>query len=118
MRITVLGNGDSMGTPRVYCECDVCMEARSSGANRRFRSAVWLEEERLPPLMLDCGPDWRAQMEGLQVRHVGQALITHAHMDHIAGLTEWADSCRWRGEPATLYATEEVLALIRSRYPW
>ncbi len=118
MRITVLGNGDSMGTPRVYCECGVCTEARTSGVNKRYRSAVWLEEDRLPPLLLDCGQDWRAQMERLRVRHVEHALITHAHMDHIAGLTDWADGCRWRGEPATLYAPEEVLALIRSRYPW
>lgn len=118
MRITVLGNGDSMGTPRVYCECDVCMEARSSGVNRRFRSSVWLEEEGLPPLLLDCGPDWRAQMETIGVRHVEHALITHAHIDHIAGLTDWADGCRWRGEKARMYAPEEVLSLIDSRYPW
>ena len=118
MRITVLGNGDSMGTPRVYCECDVCMEARSSGENRRYRSSVWLEEEGLPPLLLDCGPDWRSQMERLGVRHVEHALITHAHIDHIAGLTDWADSCRWRGEVSRMYAPQEVIELIRSRYPW
>lgn len=118
MRITVLGNGDSMGTPRVYCECGICAEARRSGGNRRYRSSVWLEEEGLPPLLLDCGPDWRAQMERIGVRSVHQALITHAHIDHIAGLTDWADSCRWLGERSRMYAPAEVIALIESRYPW
>jgi phosphoribosyl 1,2-cyclic phosphate phosphodiesterase len=118
MQITVLGNGDSMGTPRVYCDCLVCEEARSTGSNRRLRSALWLETEGESPLLLDCGPDWRSQMEGLALRGVSQALITHAHFDHIGGLTEWADACRWREETASLYAPREVLADIRSRFPW
>lgn len=118
MRITVIGTGDSMGTPRVYCECSVCMEARTKGENRRFRSALLLEDEGHPPMLLDCGPDWRSQMEGLGFRRISQALLTHAHFDHIGGLTEWADACRWSEETARLYAPGEVFAEIRSRFPW
>jgi len=118
MRITFLGHGDSMGTPRVYCDCSVCEEARSTGANRRFRSSLLLEVEGQLPLLLDCGPDWRIQMETLGIRHITQALITHAHFDHIGGLPEWADACRWRGETALLYAPHEVLHELRARFPW
>jgi phosphoribosyl 1,2-cyclic phosphate phosphodiesterase len=107
-----------MGTPRVYCECSVCMEARSSGTNIRLRSSLWLEEAGQEPIMLDCGPDWRAQMESLPVRHVSQALVTHAHFDHIGGLTEWADSCRWTDLMAKLFAPSEVLNEIKARFPW
>lgn len=118
MRITLLGNGDSMGTPRIYCDCGVCEEARGTGANRRYRSSAWLEEEGLPPLLLDCGPDFRAQMESLGVRRVEQALITHAHIDHIAGVTDWADGCRWLGERSRMHAPLEVLETIGAKYPW
>ncbi len=118
MRITFLGTGDSMGTPRVYCDCNVCMEARTTGFNRRLRSSIWIEEEGQQPLLLDCGPDWLAQMEGNGTRHVTQALLTHAHFDHIGGLTEWADACRWKEENGTAYAPREVLNEIRQRFPW
>ena len=118
MRVTILGNGDSMGTPRVYCDCEVCEEARTSGGNRRLRSSAWLEADGQPPLLLDCGPDFRTQMERLGVRRVRQAIVTHAHVDHIAGLTEWMDGCRWLGEKARVHAPREVLDLIWQRYPW
>lgn len=118
MRITFLGNSDSMGTPRVYCDCAVCEEARTIGANRRLRSSLWLETEGQPPLLLDCGPDWRIQMEGLGIRHAPQGLLTHAHMDHIGGLNDWADSCRWQQETAEIFAPSEVLADVRARFPW
>lgn len=118
MRITILGQGDSLGTPRIYCDCEVCREARSEGHNRRLRSAAWLETEGEYPLLLDCGPDFRGQMERIGVRKVSQALVTHAHFDHIGGLTEWADACRWQDEVADLYAPQEVLGEIRQRFPW
>jgi phosphoribosyl 1,2-cyclic phosphate phosphodiesterase len=118
MHITFLGNGDSMGTPRVYCECSVCEEARTTGNNRRLRSSLWLETKGQLPLLLDCGPDWRAQMEMMDKRHISQALLTHAHFDHIGGLTEWADACRQLKEIAQVFAPHEVLNEIRNRFPW
>lgn len=118
MRITFLGNGDSMGTPRVYCECSNCEEARATGANRRLRSSLLLEVEGEQPLLLDCGPDWRAQMQNIGVRQIHHALVTHAHFDHIGGLTEWADGCRWTEKMGRIYAPLEVLNEVRSRFPW
>jgi len=118
MKLTFLGNGDSMGTPRVYCDCAVCEEARGTGVNARLRSSLLLEEEGQLPLLLDCGPDWRAQMEAIGMRGVSRALITHAHFDHIGGLTEWADACRWREVKGRLYAPAEVIGEIVSRFPW
>jgi len=69
-------------------------------------------------MLLDCGPDWRGQMEAIGCRGIAHALITHAHFDHIGGLPEWADACRWRGEKGSLYAPEEVIADINARFPW
>ncbi|MFC5467609.1 MBL fold metallo-hydrolase [Cohnella suwonensis] len=118
MIITFLGTGDSMGTPRVYCECEVCEEARETGINRRLRSSLLLEDEGELPLLLDCGPDWREQMEKAGLRGVGRALLTHAHFDHIVGLPEWADACRWTEAPATIHAPREVTGDVLSRFPW
>ncbi|WP_438433970.1 MBL fold metallo-hydrolase [Gorillibacterium sp. sgz500922] len=116
-RLHILGNGDSMGVPRVYCECAVCAEARDTGRNRRLRSAAYLETAA-GGLWIDIGPDWAAQMEALGKRSMPVALLTHAHFDHMAGLPEWADCCRWTGERGLLYAPQEVLVQVRDRYPW
>lgn len=112
-----LGTSDAMGVPRVYCSCEVCKEARLTGENRRYRSSVLLRTED-GDLLIDCGPDWRGQMESAGLHGVDQALITHAHFDHIAGLPEWADACRWTRRKGTIYAPQEVFAIIQGQYPW
>ncbi|GAB6926884.1 MBL fold metallo-hydrolase [Paenibacillus sp. JCM 10914] len=68
--------------------------------------------------MIDCGPDWRTMMEGRGQRKLSDMLVTHAHFDHIGGLPEWADACRWLGEKGRLYAPAEVLEQIVRQYPW
>ncbi|WP_409343010.1 MBL fold metallo-hydrolase [Paenibacillus sp. MBLB4367] len=114
---TFLGNGDSMGVPRVYCDCGVCEEARSSGLNARLRSSVMIHSEG-GELLLDCGPDWARQMEAIGCKTIGHTLVTHAHFDHIGGLPEWADACRWLGVKGNLYGPAEVLQTIGSQFPW
>ncbi|AWB43850.1 MBL fold metallo-hydrolase [Paenibacillus sp. CAA11] len=110
------GTGDAMGVPRVYCDCAVCEEARMEGVNRRYRSSVWVEGEQ--DFLIDCGPDFRQQMERAGLKYAEHILITHAHFDHIGGLPEWADACRWMGRRGQLYAPQEVLDMIIRQYPW
>ncbi|MFD0711679.1 MBL fold metallo-hydrolase [Paenibacillus sp. GCM10027626] len=116
--VTFWGTGDSMGVPRVYCDCAVCTEARRGGSNRRTRSLVHLSDPSYGTMLIDCGPDWRSQMEAANMRHIDKMLLTHAHFDHIAGLAEWADSCRWLNRRGEAYAKAEVIAEIVNRFPW
>lgn len=112
------GTGDSMGVPRVYCDCEVCLEARRTGVNRRLRSSLQIEDPDAGTIWIDCGPDWGSQMEAASIRTVDTMLITHAHFDHIGGLVEWADACRWRKERGRAYAPSEVVPDILARFPW
>ncbi|WP_102711138.1 MBL fold metallo-hydrolase [Paenibacillus castaneae] len=112
------GTGDSMGVPRVYCECAVCEEARSAGVNRRLRSSVQIDDPETGVIWIDCGTDWAKQMEAAALRTVDTLLITHAHFDHIGGLVEWADACRWLRKKGRAYAPSEVIQEILDRFPW
>ncbi|ANE47820.1 hypothetical protein SY83_17710 [Paenibacillus swuensis] len=135
--VTFLGTGDSMGVPRSYCSCSVCEEARTSDVNRRLRSSVLIEfneEEsgvrhvessadepidfKEDKMLLDCGPDFGAQMEARGLRWVEHVLLTHPHNDHVAGLPEYADACRWLGHIGRVYAPADVNAACKARYPW
>ena len=106
-----------MGVPRVYCECKVCTEARTTGRNRRWRSSV-IVKTPAGTMWLDCGPDWRLQAEAAGLREAGIVLLTHAHHDHIGGIPDLADASRWTGRRARVLAPGPVLATVRSRYPW
>ncbi|WP_324254121.1 MBL fold metallo-hydrolase [Paenibacillus sp. 1001270B_150601_E10] len=112
-----LGNSDSLGVPRVYCDCAVCEEARTTRRNRRMRSSVLLMKAHRE-LLVDCGPDWPLQMELAGMRWISDILITHAHQDHVAGLPAYADVCRWTDKKGHVIAPAEVLEIIRSMYPW
>lgn len=116
-QLIFLGTGDSMGVPRVYCDCGVCAEARSAGLNRRHRSSVMLRTGA-GSLLIDCGPDWVAQMERIGMRSLERALITHPHHDHIAGLPAWFDACRWTKRRGIVHAPAVVFATVRRQYPW
>ncbi|MDK8182947.1 MBL fold metallo-hydrolase [Paenibacillus sp. UMB4589-SE434] len=112
-----LGNSDSLGVPRVYCNCPVCEEARQVGHNRRYRSSVLLYQGDRQ-LLVDCGPDWPLQMELTGIRFIADILITHAHQDHIAGLPAYADVCRWLERRGRVIAPQEVIDTIKQMYGW
>ncbi|WP_028561149.1 MBL fold metallo-hydrolase [Paenibacillus pinihumi] len=117
-RLTFLGTGDAMGVPRTYCDCGVCQEARSRGVNRRLRSSLHVCDKASGDTLIDCGPDFGRQMELAGLRDVNRVLITHAHFDHIGGIVEWADACRWLKKKGQLYAPQIVLDEISGRFPW
>mgnify|MGYP001175615218 CR=1 FL=1 len=113
-----LGTGDAMGVPRVYCECGVCAEARTTGVNRRFRSSVLIDDPEAGLVLIDCGPDWGRMMETAGLRFAERMLLTHAHYDHIGGLPEWADACRWQERKGIVRAPKETIAEVLERFPW
>lgn len=93
------------------------MEARTTGINRRYRSSVLVHGSD-GEFMIDGGPDFVHQMEQLGKRQLRTMLVTHPHFDHIGGLPEWADACRWLGEKGELYAPQEVIETIQVQFPW
>jgi phosphoribosyl 1,2-cyclic phosphate phosphodiesterase len=86
MEVTLLGTGDTTGTPTVGCDCETCEEARSRGVERTRFSIHVRNEETGETLLIDLSPDFRHQFlrEGLSAPDA--AVVTHIHFDHLHGL--------------------------------
>ncbi len=86
MQVTLLGTGDTTGTPTVGCDCDTCALARERGVERT-RFSVHVRNERTDEsLLIDASPDFRHQFLTRDVALPDEAVITHVHFDHLDGL--------------------------------
>ncbi|WP_135821172.1 MBL fold metallo-hydrolase [Halostella litorea] len=86
MRVTLLGTGDTTGTPTPGCDCDTCARARELGVERT-RFSVHVRNDRTgESLLIDASPDFRDQFLTHGVDLPDEILVTHIHFDHLDGL--------------------------------
>jgi phosphoribosyl 1,2-cyclic phosphate phosphodiesterase len=86
MEVTLLGTGDTTGTPTPGCECDTCAAARERGVERS-RFSVHVHNHRTDEsLLIDASPDLRQQFLDHDVDLPDEVLVTHIHFDHLDGL--------------------------------
>ena len=81
MKFTYLGTSASEAVPAVFCECDMCNEARRRGGrDLRTRSCAVINDD----LMLDFGPEAYVQSVrfGIHLSKIKSLFITHPHADH------------------------------------
>ena len=105
MHITALGTGDVVGTPKIGCDCDVCREARKTG-KQRLRTSI-LVEHKGKHLLIDTGPDMRAQLLAAGSPHIDAVIWTHGHYDHFMG---FGDFYRVQRDLIPVYGIAEVLS--------
>ncbi|MFA4878394.1 MAG: MBL fold metallo-hydrolase [Methanoregula sp.] len=87
MKITLLGTGDAVGTPRVGCDCTQCTRAKAEGLTR-LRTSL-LVENGGRHLLIDTSPDLRFQLLRAGSPHIDAVLWTHGHYDHFIGFGEF-----------------------------
>lgn len=85
MRLTFLGTGTSQGVPVVGCTCEVCRSTDPRDQRLRVSALVEVGGKRL---LIDAGPDLRQQLLRAHVADLDAVLLTHEHMDHIAGMDD------------------------------
>jgi phosphoribosyl 1,2-cyclic phosphate phosphodiesterase len=111
MDVTLLGTGDTTGTPTPDCDCDTCERARELGVERT-RFSVHVRNERTgESLLIDASPDFRSQFLTHDVPLPDEILITHIHFDHLDGLGNAYRLLGPRGgndEPVSVYAADET----------
>jgi len=100
LRATIMGCGSSPGVPRIGNDWGACDP--NEPKNRRTRCSLLIERfesgEAPTTVLVDTGPDLRAQLLAADVRHVDGVIYTHAHADHLHGIDDlrafWLSSKR------------------------
>lgn len=113
--ITFLGTGTSQGIPMIGCPCEVCRSEDSR--DKRLRSSVLVQYEGLS-ILVDAGPDFRAQMLREDVRHLDAILLTHGHKDHTGGLDDVRSFNLLEGHPMNIYCEKNVEDSLRQEYAY
>lgn len=115
MQLTFLGTGTSMGVPvaggfgREHIDGDP--------RNIRWRCSAWLETDE-SSVVIDTGPEFRLQTIRSGLSRVDLVLITHEHMDHIAGLDDLRPFCYKQEQSIPVYGSEKCLEAIRRRFEY
>ena len=115
MKVTVLGCGSSQGVPMIggrWGDCDP-----GNPRNRRRRPSIFVEWDGVN-ILVDTSPDLRAQALDAGIDRVDAVLFTHAHADHVHGIDDLRGIWRGTGKDIDVYAENEVLDEIVSRFPY
>ena len=91
LKVTVLGCGASPGVPRIGNDWGAC--DANEPRNRRTRCSILLERyenggERPTRILVDTGPDMRAQLLAAGVNFIDAVVYTHWHADHVHGIDD------------------------------
>lgn len=134
--LTFLGTGTSMGVPTLGCDCPVCTSA--DPCDTRLRPSILLrwrdsaasdgtDSTRVENgsanrvVVIDTGPDFRAQALRAGLKRVDAVFYTHSHADHILGLDDLRPlsfaTYRQSG-PIPLYVTPETRKVLEKIYSY
>ena len=83
MKLTYYGTAAGEGWPGLFCNCDLCREARRlGGKNVRTRSQALVNDD----LLIDLSPDtnMHSLVYGLDLSKINHMLVTHSHSDHMS----------------------------------
>ena len=113
MRITILGSGTSCGVPQIGCTCEVCTS--TDPKDKRLRCSALVEVDGAN-ILIDCGPDFRQQMLGIDFKPLDAVLITHEHYDHVGGLDDLRPYSVFGG--VSVYAEKFCMDHLMERIPY
>jgi phosphoribosyl 1,2-cyclic phosphate phosphodiesterase len=115
VKITFLGTGTSQGVPLIACTCEVCQSIDPH--NKRLRTSI-LVEDKGKVIVIDTGPDFRAQMLREKVKQLDAVVFTHEHKDHTAGFDDIRAFNFISKKKIDVYASARVQEAIRREYAY
>jgi phosphoribosyl 1,2-cyclic phosphate phosphodiesterase len=100
----------------IGCDCDTCRS--TDPRDKRRRPSVYLETDDARAILVDAGPDFRAQALTHKLRRIDALLFTHGHSDHILGIDELRRFNVLQRGPISCYADPLTLFDIRRMFAY
>ncbi len=117
MRVTILGCGSSGGVPRLGGRWGNCDPANPK--NRRRRCSLLVERfegEAATRVLVDAGPDMRAQLLDADIGLLDGVLFTHEHADHVHGIDDLRQIVFNRRERLPCWADRKTADILTDRF--
>lgn len=114
MKITFLGTGTSQGIPVIGSTHPVCLS--EDRKDKRLRTSALIHHKN-KNIVIDCGPDFRAQMINSGCDRVDAIFFTHEHNDHVSGLDDIRPFYFRQGN-IPIYAGERVIKALKNRFDY
>ena len=100
----------------IGCDCGTCRS--SDPRDRRLRPSAFIETDDGAAVLVDAGPDLRAQALANDVRRVDAIFFTHGHADHILGLDEVRRYNVLQRRAVACYGDAATIADIRKTFSY
>lgn len=113
MKVRILGCGTSSGVPRIGNDWGACDAAEPR--NQRTRVSILVEHEGTR-ILVDTGPDMRAQLLAAQVASFDAVIWTHEHADHVFGIDDLRQVFHALGRPVPGYARPDTRAALEKMF--
>jgi len=100
----------------IGCNCTTCHSA--DPRDRRLRPSIFLEADDGMAVLVDAGPDLRAQALTHRIARIDAILFTHGHADHILGLDDVRRYNFMQQRPMPCYGDERTIADVRQAFAY
>jgi phosphoribosyl 1,2-cyclic phosphate phosphodiesterase len=115
LKITVLGCGNSSGTPSIGNYWGKCDPAEPK--NRRTRPGIAVQSAATN-LIIDTGPDFREQINRTAIKNIDAVIYTHAHGDHIHGIDDLRVMRLRHEKIIDIYGNPATVAELEERFSY
>ena len=125
--VMVLGSAQDGGLPQFGAHTDLDEAARTGAIPRRFSSSLAVVGDDGRVLLLDAGPDLKANEEVLATNQamgrrvdptpIDGVVITHAHIGHYAGLLHFGQEAH-AADAMPCWVTAKMAQFLESEAPW
>jgi len=113
MKVRILGCGTSSGVPRIGNDWGSCNPAEPR--NRRLRVSILVSHEDTN-ILVDTGPDLRAQLLENDIDSVDAVIWTHDHADHCHGIDELRQLYFSHNRPVEGFARHATFMQLHERF--
>jgi phosphoribosyl 1,2-cyclic phosphate phosphodiesterase len=114
-QFTILGCGNSMGTPTIGNHWGACDP--DEPRNYRTRPSAVIRSESTT-LLIDTSPDLRAQANREGITRANAVFYTHAHADHIHGIEELRVFRLRHDQTIPVYGDKATISELEERFAY